>query len=97
MAHGLTPYYIYVLGAATFGAWACGLHFLKFWRKSGDRFFLFFGASFWLLALERLVLALLERPSREDQSLIYLMRLGAFLLILYAIADKNRQDRKSPR
>ena len=66
-----------------------GLFFLRFWRKSHDRFFAFFSASFWLMALQRVVLLALGNDS-EHIVAAYLIRLLAFVLILVAIVDKNR-------
>lgn len=66
-----------------------GLFFLRFWRKTRDRFFAFFSAAFWLLALHRVVVLGL-RNNDEHVSTSYLIRLLAFVLILVAIVDKNR-------
>jgi uncharacterized membrane protein len=65
-----------------------GLFFLRFWRKTHDRFFAFFSASFWLMALHRMVMLLL-RDSNEHLVAGYSIRLLAFVLILVAIVDKN--------
>jgi uncharacterized membrane protein len=70
-----------------------GLFFLRFWRKTRDRFFGFFAASFFLMALHRVVL-LGMRGSDEHVVAAYLIRLLAFVLILVAIVDKNRVPRK---
>jgi hypothetical protein len=59
-----------------------GLFFLRFWRKTHDRFFAFFAASFWLMAVHRVVNVHLVA--------VYCIRLLAFVLILVAIVDKNR-------
>lgn len=67
-----------------------GLLFLRFWRDTRDRLFGIFAAAFALLAVQRaLMLAYPDRAGYE-QAGIYLVRLVAFLLILYAIVDKNR-------
>ena len=66
-----------------------GLFFLRFWRKTRDRFFAFFAASFWLMAVHRLVNVLL-RDTNEHLVAVYSIRLVAFVLILVAIVDKNR-------
>jgi uncharacterized membrane protein len=67
-----------------------GLFFLRFWRRTGDRFFAFFSASFWLMGLHRLVLMLMRLTDSEHVVAAYLIRLLAFVLILMAILDKNR-------
>ncbi|QRK11940.1 hypothetical protein JQX13_18920 [Archangium violaceum] len=67
-----------------------GLFFLRFWRKTRDRFFGFFAAAFWLMALHRLVMMLLKNSENEHVLGAYLIRLLSFVLILVAIVDKNR-------
>jgi hypothetical protein len=74
--------------AATAG-WIAGLFFVRFWRNTGDRLFLFFGFAFWLLALSWLVLAVLD-PTDETRPYVYAIRLVAFVLIIVATIDKNR-------
>ena len=87
------------VGSATFGL--AGVFFLKFWRVSQDRFFLFLCLSCFLLSLERLVAMLLfvSLPpeialSGLTRSWIYLLRLVAFTMILVSIVEKNRQHRR---
>lgn len=78
-------------GAILIGSWAIGLFFFRFQRRSGDRFFGRFGVGFWLLAVER-VLLLATDPENEQRFFVYLVRLIAFLFILYAIVEKNRES-----
>lgn len=66
-----------------------GLFFLKFWRKTGDRFFSLFSAAFVLLAFERWLLLFL-RTDNETNTWIFVARLIAFALIIWAVVDKNR-------
>jgi hypothetical protein len=88
----MNQWYSFLSGAQMFGAWLSGLYFLRFWYKTRDRLFLEFGAAFWLIAIERLVLAFMKVPATEDHSFIYLFRLAAFLLIIFAIVGKNRKN-----
>lgn len=67
-----------------------GLFFLKFWRASRDRLFAMFGAAFFILGIQRLVLAV-TRTAFEDQAVFYILRLLAFVIIIVAIVDKNRR------
>lgn len=93
----MTGLYQFLSGMAMLGAWVGGVFFFKFWFKSRDRLFLIFGLAFWFLALERVILALMVDPRQgEDYSDVYLIRLVAFLLIGFAIVDKNRADRRPP-
>ena len=85
--------YDFLSGAAALGFFACGLFFLRFWRRTGDRLFAFFSASFTLLVLQRILLAWAASGDGEADWL-YLLRLLAFVLILFAIVDKNRVARR---
>lgn len=76
-------------GMLVAGYLVIGLHFLKFRRRTGDRLFLMFAIAFWTLALQRAGVALLARGS-EGTLYLYALRVLAFLLIIYAIVDKNR-------
>jgi hypothetical protein len=78
-----------VSGALVAGYAVAGLFFLRFWRETRDRLFGIFAVAFWLLAAQRLALALARDPD-GDQLLLYGIRLLAFVLILVAIVDKNR-------
>ena len=76
------------------GSITVGLFFLRFWRNTGDRFFLYFATSFGLEGLNRGVLGLYP-ISDEHEPFFYLVRLLSFVLILVAIWDKNRAARAS--
>jgi hypothetical protein len=78
-----------VNGLLVMGYAVAGLFFLRFWRETHDRLFGIFAGAFWLLALQRLLLALFQDPDSE-QLWLYGIRLLAFVLILVAIVDKNR-------
>ena len=79
----------FLLGIIFTTSITAGVFFLKFWRRTGDRFFLAFAAAFIIEGLNRLGFLFIERPS-EGSPIIYLVRLLAFLLILFAIVSKNR-------
>jgi hypothetical protein len=87
-----TAWVTFTSGAVAFGSAAIGLFFLRFWRQSHDRFFLLFAAAFVVFAANRVVL-LVQRQHGDEGVLAYLIRLAAFLLILGAIVDKNRESR----
>ncbi len=78
------------------GLLTAGLVFLRSWRENGDPFFVRFAAAFWLMAVERVPLALFHRM-KEPGSLVYLLRLLAFILILEAILRKNRTGPRDSR
>jgi hypothetical protein len=84
---------------ATFAA--AGVFFLKFWKASRDRFFLLFCIACWLLALECVVISIMNHSDRsiflqisETSAKIYLIRLCAFIVILAAVIEKNRAMKK---
>lgn len=85
-----------VSGAIIMGNAVVGLFFLKFWSRSGDRLFLIFGLAFWILAMQRVLLAQFA-GAPETHVYIYGIRLLAFVMILAAIIDKNRAPGRETR
>lgn len=83
----------FLLGASAMGSLAAALFFLRFFRRTHDRFFLLFSAAFAIEGLSRLPLAL-GAPSSETEPFYYLPRLVAFSLIALAVILKNRPDRR---
>lgn len=80
----------FLSGAVTMGfATACVL-FLSYWRRTRERLFLTFAASFLLLAVNYASLALTALPV-EERSPLFLVRLLAFALIIVAIVQSNRR------
>jgi hypothetical protein len=80
----------FMMGAIAMASCVAALFFLRFWRDTGDRLFLIFAASFFLLAATRLGLVL-SAVTQEANTHWYWVRLIAFVLILVAIVDKNRR------
>ncbi len=83
----------FVHGMVTLACFVVGLKFLKFWRVSRDRFFVWFAAAFWTFSLGWALRAFVPTAS-EHGYLVYLPRLLGFLLIIFAIVDKNRQAKR---
>jgi hypothetical protein len=79
-------------GTILMGFLVGGLFFLRFHRRTHERLFAMFAASFFVLAAERLVLASVE-PTAEFRAYVYFIRLTAYLLIIAAIVDKNRKSK----
>jgi hypothetical protein len=77
------------IGATALAYAAVAAFFRRFYLRSRDRLFLIFGAAFLVLALNRVALAMVDSAS-EGRTYLYLVRLCAFVLILWAIVDKNR-------
>lgn len=81
----MTPF---LSGAVTLGYLIAGVFFLRFWRKTSDRFFVAFAAAFFLLALNQ-ALAHWLGAADERVAYTYLLRVLAFVVILAAIVAKN--------
>jgi hypothetical protein len=83
----------FMLGAISMGSAVAALLFLRFWRQTRDRLFLYFSASFLLEAANRALYAY-NHSYTEESTLYYLVRLVTYLLILWAIIEKNMGSRQ---
>jgi hypothetical protein len=81
-----------LIGGIGVAAFVAGLFFMRFWRATGDRFFVLFAAAFWIEGAHR-VLIYQWAGNDEASPLYYLPRLLAYGLIIAAIVDKNRGGR----
>jgi hypothetical protein len=79
-----------LIGAIAVAAFVVGLFFLRFWRATGDRFFLLFMLAFWIEGGHRM-LVYHWYGSNEAEPFHYVVRLVAYGLIIAAIIDKNRK------
>ena len=80
----------FLSGAVSAGFLVAGLFFLRFWKRSRDGLFAAFAIAFWLLGLNQALLTF-SSALVEERSWLFLLRLGAFILILAAIWRKNAQ------
>jgi hypothetical protein len=80
----------FMWGALAMASWVAGLLFLRYYRDTRDRLFRTFGLAFWVLSLNWILLAVLDPPN-ETRHYFYVVRLIAFLLIIWAVFDKNRE------
>ena len=80
-----------ISGALVFGYVSAAVFFYRFWVRTRDRLFGLFSGAFVILAIQRLLLSVSDAAT-EDNTHLYVLRLVAFLLILYAIIDKNRSQ-----
>jgi hypothetical protein len=87
---------LFLSGGIMVGFLAIGFFFFRFWQKTHDTLFATFAVSFWILALERLVL-LATSPTHELRPYVYLIRFTAFMLLIVAIWNKNRRRLPSDR
>lgn len=87
--------FLFLSGALMMGCFIVAAFFWRFWRRTGDAFFIMFTAAFVLMGFERLGLAVKNQPEAPGARM-YLLRLAAFLLIIIAIVYKNRAALKRP-
>ena len=80
-----------LMGAVAMASFVTMLFFLRFWRKTGDRFFILFAVAFGIDSLTRFALGMAD-VSAEATPLFYLGRLVMFGLIILAIIQKNRPE-----
>jgi hypothetical protein len=77
-------------GLSAGGSFVAGVLFLRFWRDSHERLFLWFGLAFWMFAVNWTAISVL--PSVDESRYLYFVpRLTGFVLILIAIIDRNRR------
>jgi hypothetical protein len=79
----------FLLGVIVTCSFVAAGFFARFWFATRDLLFLGFAAAFALEGLNRMTFLFLDRPNAGDEY-IYVVRLLSYLLILAAIANKNR-------
>jgi cell shape-determining protein MreD len=70
------------------------LLFLRFYRKTQDRLFMFFSLAFTILGVNAIIFQVLH-TNNEARTYLYGVRALAFSVIIYAIVDKNMARRSS--
>jgi hypothetical protein len=83
----------FILGALVLACAVIALMFVRFCQKSGDRLFRYFAVAFALMGINWGALAFIRQD--EVRTLLYLLRLIAFLLILIGVYRKNRPEKAS--
>ena len=83
-----------LLGGIALGCVVAGLFFLRFWRMTHDRLFLYLSLAFFTLAFSRVLMAMAEVAS-DAHPVVYVVRLLAYGLILFGVVDKNRKKSHS--
>ena len=71
-------------------AWISATLFLRYWRQTRDTLFALFALAFLLLGVSWAMLSVIN-PVGDASPFIYGLRLVAFLLIIAAVIDKNRE------
>lgn len=85
---------IFLGGAIMACCWVAALFFAKYWRRTRDLLFGGFAFAFFLLGVERIILAYMRSQPEMTSPAVYLMRLAAFLIIIAAILHKNLAAKK---
>ena len=80
----------FLLGLIVMADVVAAAFFFRFWRQTRDRLFLAFGAAFLIESVNRASILFIDDPA-GGSAFIYSVRLLSYLLILAAIADKNRK------
>jgi hypothetical protein len=83
---------LFLGGMLAMGYLIAAVFFLRYWRRTQERLFASFATALFILALQRALLAA-NFAIIEDDTWYYGLRLLAFVIILWAIVDKNRADR----
>jgi uncharacterized protein DUF5985 len=79
----------FLLGVIVTCSFVAAGFFARFWLATRDLLFLGFSAAFALEGFNRMAFLFLDQPNIGDEA-IYIVRLLSYLLILAAIASKNR-------
>jgi hypothetical protein len=84
-----------LVGAIAMATVTTGVFFLRFWKMTKDRFFLFFAAAFLIEGINRFFLGTLNEAN-DNSTIHYVIRVLSYGLILIAIVDKNlpRKNKK---
>ncbi|HTG45650.1 MAG TPA: DUF5985 family protein [Verrucomicrobiae bacterium] len=88
----------FLSGGIFVGFLAIAFFFFRFWRKTRDTLFSVFAASFFVLAIERILLLATaaginpDAPVHELRPYVYWVRFFAFMLIIAAFCLKNRRS-----
>jgi len=80
-------------GAIGMASLIAALFFLRFWKTTRDRFFLYFAVSFLIQGVNRFFLAQ-GVNAMDDTPIGYFFRLLAYMLIVIAVVEKNRDIAK---
>lgn len=83
-----------LIGAIVACSFIAGLFFLRFWITTQDKFFLYFALSFLIESANRISLVMFF-DLREGSPIYYLIRFLSYCFIVFAILEKNRQQKKN--
>jgi hypothetical protein len=82
-----------LVGAIATSSFIASLFFLRFWKSTQDRFFLYFALSFLIEAANRVFLVVCFNLS-EESPIYYVIRFISYAFIILAIIEKNKQSKQ---
>jgi hypothetical protein len=85
---------VFFSGMVTMGFLIAALFFLRFWWRTHDGLFAAFALAFLLFAINQALITGIE-TSRDEKSLVYLLRLAGFALIIFSIVRKNLRAKQN--
>lgn len=80
----------FLLGVIVTASLVASAYFLRFWRQTRDPLFLGFAAAFFIEGINRTGFLFVISPE-SGSVVLYSVRLLSYLIILVAIAYKNRK------
>ena len=80
----------FLSGVTVCGCWGAAVFFLRYWRDTRDRLFVFLALGFIVLSMNWVALEI-AHPVTETRYYFYVFRLVAFACIIAGIWDKNRR------
>jgi Family of unknown function (DUF5985) len=81
----------YMWGVLAMGCLVVAMLFLRYWRTSHQRLFVFFSAAFALLSVQW-TLSALSGTDEANHADLLILRIFAFLCIIAGVLDRNRRD-----
>jgi hypothetical protein len=98
LADASTPRVLHVMhffdGVTLALAMIAALAFLRYFRRTRDRMFLFFAAAFFLYGLNRIVFQFRISAGDFANMWLYVIRIIAFAIVIAGVVDKNRRSRR---
>lgn len=79
-------------GMIAMGMLVCAAFFFRFWLRSKDSLFLAFAVAFLLLTISHALSGILQLHM-EERNLLYVLRLAAYAILVFAILQKNAPRR----
>jgi membrane-associated PAP2 superfamily phosphatase len=84
----MAPVFIFFSGVSTAGFLVAAVFFARYWTRTREPLLGIFAAAFALMGVNNAIIGLADIP-REERSVVYLVRLAAFVLIIVGIVWTN--------